>query len=178
MAGLAGLLVCFLAAGCAGMHTGGWFGRQPAAENEPPPVPEAASEVVPQVTVPVAAGSEAAPNPVQEAEALIDGGQTDAALTLLKRTLEDGTAPTEDALYWIAVLSFAPPISDRAQGEAALERLTSEFPDGERRHAAAALKALADERDQLEADNASLKEDLQKLLNIDVEAQRQRRATP
>lgn len=151
-----------------------------AAPESPPPVPEAAAEVAPQVSVPIAApaGPEAAPNPVQEAEILIDGGQVDAALTLLKRTLEDGTAPTEDALYWIAVLSFAPPISDRAQGEAALDRLITEFPNGERRHAAAALKALADESDQLKADNASLKEDLQKLLNIDVEAQKQRRATP
>jgi len=174
-AALAGLL----AAGCTGMHIMGWS-RHPAPENAPPEVPEAASEVAPQVSIPVAApaGPEAAPNPVQEAEALIDGGQEDAALTLLKRTLEDGTAPTEDALYWIAVLSFAPPISDRAQGEAALKRLVSEFPDGERRHAAAALKALADESAELEADNAALKEDLQKLLNIDVEAQRQRRATP
>lgn len=157
---------CVLLAGCAGFTLPGMAKSSAASEQVP-------AETGAAAPVPAAP----APDPVEEAEALIDRGQVDAAMALLKRTLADGTARAEDALYWIAVLSFGPPISDPEQGRAAAERLLAEYPDGRRHHAAAALKSLMDESDRLAADNAALKGDLQKVLNIDVEAQRQRRGT-
>jgi hypothetical protein len=178
---------CAFLAGCAGFTLPGMASPSEASEQVPaattaaqppaavpaPPEPAAAPGVAPAPQGDAARS----PDPVEEAEALVAGDQLDAAMALLKRTLADGTAPAEDALYWIAVLSFSPPISDPARGRAAVDRLLAEFPDGKRRHEAAALKSLMDETDRLTADNATLKGDLQKLLNIDVEAQRQRRGS-
>jgi hypothetical protein len=180
------LAVGSLATACAGLHLSP-PAVAPAPHAAAAPAPHAAAAPAPaeprnppqaaDVTPPPAPSPAApeAPDPVAEAEALIARDQVDAALALLKRTLADGTASAEDALYWIAVLSFAPPISNPEQGRAAVDRLLAEYPHGKRRRAAAAMKALLDERDHLASDNAGLKGDLQKLLNIDVEAQRQRR---
>jgi len=169
------LALMVLAAGCGGLHPPA---RHPAPAAPAAAEPSPASKAAPVAAAPAPAptvAAPAAPNPVQEAEALIARDQVDAALALLKRTLADGTAAPEDALYWIAVLSFGPPISNAEQGRKALDRLLTEYPHGRHRQAAAALKALLDQGDRLASDNAGLKGDLQKLLNIDVEAQRQRR---
>jgi hypothetical protein len=177
------LAVGFLATACAGLHPSppsaapaphAAAAPAPAEPRKPPQAAAVTPSPAPSPAAPVEAAA-AVPDPVAEAEALIARDQADAALALLKRTLADGTASAEDALYWIAVLSFAPPISNPEQGRAAVDRLLAEYPHGKRRHAAAAMKALLDERDHLASDNAGLKGDLQKLLNIDVEAQRQRR---
>jgi len=174
--GLAVILAvtCALPAGCAGFPMPG-MGGPPKAEAGEPEAPPPATAAPAEAAAPPAVAT--APDPVDEAEALIARDQVDAAMALLKRTLDDGSARAEDALYWIAVLSFGPPISDPEQGRAALARLLAEYPHGARRHAAAAMKALVEEDDRLATDNAALKGDLQKLLNIDVEAQRQRRGT-
>jgi len=180
---------CLVLSACADFHLPGMAEASPEAEEAPagtvasppsPAVPAPAEPAEGPITVPVPSPEAAAPgvqDPVEEARALVARDQVDAAMALLKRTLADGTASAEDALYWIAVLSFGPPISDPEQGSAALSRLLDEYPDGAHRHEAKALKVLLDRVDQLQADNASLKGDLQKLLNIDVEAQRQRRGT-
>jgi len=164
---------CVLLAGCAGFTLPGMA----KAPEETATAAKADADVPTPLPSPAPTPPAAAPDPVEEAESLIAGDQLDAAMAVLKRTLADGSASTEDALYWIAVLSFSPPISDPKQGRAALGRLLDEYPHGAHRHTANALKLLVDEADRLATDNTALKGDLQKLLNIDVEAQRQRRGT-
>jgi hypothetical protein len=117
-----------------------------------------------------------APGPVTRALALADAGQGFDAVRALEEAVEAADPPNVEALYWLGILRLAPPVSDRAGGRDALERVTRHDPDGALGHAAAGLLALLDEVDRLGTDNTALREDLKKLLDIDVEAQRKRQA--
>lgn len=120
-------------------------------------------------------GASEALGPVERALALAGAGQPRDAVGVLEAALQTGAAPEEEALYWLGILRLALPVPDRAGGREALERLARRFPDGARGQAASGLLTLLDELDRLTADNAALREDLKKLLDIDVEAQRKRR---
>jgi hypothetical protein len=117
-----------------------------------------------------------APGPVTRALALANAGQGFDAVRVLEEAVEAQDPPSVEALYWLGVLRLAPPVSDRAGGRDALERVTRREPDGALGHVAAGLLTLLDEVDRLGTDNAALREDLKKLLDIDVEAQRKRQA--
>lgn len=122
---------------------------------------------------PAAAG---APGPVARALALAEAGQPRDAVRILEAAVEAGDAPEDEALYWLGILRLAPPVSDRAGGREALDRLARRHPDGALGHAAAGLVQLLDDVERLGTDNTALREDLKKLLDIDVEAQRKRQS--
>jgi hypothetical protein len=151
------------------------WGCAPLFHAAPPPAPNAEAAAPPAPRAPAGPEGVRETGAVERALALADAGRPQAGLILLKGALQAGTAPEEDALYWIGMLSLAPPVSDRAGGREALAALVKRHPDGARGRAAAALLALLEEVDRLEAENASLHQDMKQLLDIDVEAQKKRR---
>ncbi len=154
--GLAATLA--LASGCANME----WQIPPPGPDEPPAI--------------------AAPQPVPQADPAQVAGEIMADVSDVKVLMDlAGVDPRVDEdvlLYQMGLLLLAPDRADSGGAKKVLTRLVKQFPNSPHRRAADTLLALLARLNALEADNASLHEDMRKILDIDLESERQRRATP
>ena len=116
--------------------------------------------------------------PVAEAMRLVDADKPRAAMVVLEKAIEAAEGPEDELLYRLGMLRLSPMITDHAGARAAFSRITDGYPDSPYRDAARAILGLIDQMDAYKAENASLREDLKKILDIDLEAERLRRGGP
>ncbi|MBI5137115.1 MAG: hypothetical protein HZA24_07225 [Nitrospirae bacterium] len=115
-------------------------------------------------------------DPVGGARLLAREAPADAA-ALLRSALAEGRAPADALLFELGLVLLAPGIDDRPAARAAFDKLISAHPASPHRAAALGLRALLDQAKALQADNAALRDDLKRIMDIDLETQRQRRGT-
>ncbi len=110
------------------------------------------------------------------ADKLVATGEEIDAEAVITKALADQRTNEDDLLYHVALLLLSPKISDRDGARLVLNRLLESYPNSPRRRAANTLLTLLDRLAELEADNASLRQDLNQILDIDLEAERARHA--
>ncbi len=153
-----GLIGALLVSGCAGLQ---W-------QEAPPPQPDGPSIV----TVPLPPRA----NPALVAKKMV--AKNPNAKALIAAAMAEPRVNEDDLLYQMGLLLLSPEIADRDGAERIFRRLIKRVPTSPYQRAAKTLLSLLAQLDELESNNKSLREDMRKILDIDLESERLRRATP
>jgi hypothetical protein len=96
---------------------------------------------------------------------------------LIDRATSDGRAAADVLLFEMGLILLSGNEADDVLAKALLARLVVDYPHSVRHQAAADVLGLLERTDELELGNAALRENLNQILKIDLESERQRQAT-
>jgi len=96
---------------------------------------------------------------------------------LIERAESDGRAAADVLLFEMGLILLSSDGADPTMAKVLLARLVVDYPGSERHQAAAAIVDLLERTHELELSNTALRQNLNQILNIDLESERQRQAT-
>jgi len=128
-------------------------------------------------STPVAPAVTGTATPAQVATELLAEKTSGDGAALLKRAQADGRAAADRVLFELGLALLVTPEADSGTAREVFALLLADFPHSDRKDSAAAILGLLKQADALGEQNASLQQKLNQILDIDLEAERQRQAT-
>ncbi|MFQ5508870.1 MAG: hypothetical protein ACE5FN_05990 [Leptospirillia bacterium] len=110
-----------------------------------------------------------------EARELAANDRPGEALARLQGALDRGVSQGDVVRFEMVMLLILPEVRDYDRAHLLADQIILQFPDSPYRQWARAMDSLIEDRAQLMQDREEVREDLKRVLDIDVEAERARR---